>query len=336
VNTNKTVAERERSDGGLAEALQDFSAEFVRCWKQLPNKGLFWGLLSAWLVLFQVLGSSTMGYVVTPSLFGWMLNAYGKVGSGDSHGALIPLVVLVLLWWKRKELLRLPNAAWWPGLLVLAFALGLHVCGYLVQEARVSIVALFVGIYGIMGISWGRPWLRATFFPFVLFAFCVPIGSLTEQISFPLRLLVTKIVTTICPALLGIEVNRVGTHLFSPDGKFEYEIAAACSGIRSLIATVAIAVIYGFLSFPSWWKRLLLVLSAFPLAVLGNVFRMLTIVIAAEIGGQEAGSYVHEGGPLGILSLLPYVPAIGGLLLLGRWMEGTKPRSAPQPAEAAT
>jgi exosortase/archaeosortase family protein len=69
---------------------------------------------------------------------------------------------------------------------------------------------------------------------------------------------------------------------------------------------------------------------AFPLSVLGNLFRMLCIIVAAEMGGQNAGNYVHEGGPFGIISLLPYVPAILGLLLTGRWLE-KKFNSAEKP-----
>jgi hypothetical protein len=60
---------------------------------------------------------------------------------------------------------------------------------------------------------------------------------------------------------------------------------------------------------------------AFPLAVLGNLARMLLIIVAAEIGGQPWGNYVHEGGPLGIISLVPYLPAIIGLMIVGRLME---------------
>ncbi len=85
------------------------------------------------------------------------------------------------------------------------------------------------------------------------------------------------------------------------------------------------AVIYGWLAFPKLWKRTLVIASAFPLAVMGNLVRMLTIVIASELCGPAAGSYVHDGGPLGIISLLPYVPAVAGLLLLGHWLRDRPP-----------
>ena len=55
---------------------------------------------------------------------------------------------------------------------------------------------------------------------------------------------------------------------------------------------------------------------------------MLAIVIAAEIGGQEWGNYIHEGGPGGLLSLLPYVPAFFGLMLLERFLRGPEPSPA--------
>ena len=88
--------------------------------------------------------------------------------------------------------------------------------------------------------------------------------------------------------------------------------------MRSLIAIFLLATIYGFFVFRSPWIRLLLMALALPFSVLGNLARMLLIIVAAEIGGQSWGNYVHEGGPLGIISLVPYLPAMVGLLLVGR------------------
>ena len=296
---------------------------FASCWQRLPDKGLFFALLAAWLALFHFVGNSTFGYVDTPSLFHWMYNAYNSQSptADDGHGNLIPFVVLGLFWWKRKELLAQPLKTWWPGLILLAVGLALHVVGYVVQQPRVCILALFTGLYGLMGLAWGRNWLRVSFFPFFLFLFMVPLGSLTEPITFPLRMLVCKVVAFLCHNLLAIDVVRDGTQLFNGMRTYQYEVAAACSGIRSLVAILAIAIIYAFMVFRTWGKQALLIASALPLAVIGNVFRMMTIILAAECGGQSWGNYVHEGGPFGVLSLLPYMPAIIGLMLLGRWLE---------------
>jgi exosortase len=314
---------------------RSFRAEFADCWQRLPNKALFFGLLAAWLALFQFLGNATFGYIDTASLLRWMAKAYwnpvepedhvygiGYFMSGftdDGHGFLIPVVVLALLWWKREKLLSLSNRLWWPGMILLAGALLLHLVGYLVQQPRVSIVALFAGIYALTGLVWGAGWLRATFFPCILFVFCIPVTSIGEPITFPLRNFVAKIVTIISNDVLGMSVIREGTQIFNSAHTYGYEVAAACSGLRSLIAILALATIYGFITFESGWKRCLVVLSAVPLAVIGNVLRMMCIIIAAEMSGQKLGNYVHEST---FFSLLPYVPAVIGMMFLGRWLKG--------------
>ena len=317
--------------------LEDFRIQFMECWHRLPNKGLFLVLLFAWLALFQFLGNSTLGYISTPSLLQWMHTVYtaeDASGSDDGRGRFIPFVVLVLFWWKRKQLLALPLNTWWPGLLLVAMALVLHLFGYLVQQTHISIVALFTGIYGLMGLAWGRQWLRESFFPFILFVFCVPLGWSAATITFPLQLLVCRIVEFICHNILAIDIVREGTKIMDPTGRYQYEVAAACSGIRSLFATLAVAIIYAMLCFRPWWKRGVLMVSAVPLAVLGNTIRMMAIVLAAEFWGQGAGNYVHEGGKFGIISLLPYLAAFGGLMLLGYWLGESPSKSAVPPAPA--
>ena len=319
------------SGNQISKPFADVWQDSVSCWRQLPNKGLFFVLLAAWLAVYHFFGNSLLGYVHSPSLFKGMYEAYNvpNPASDDGHGNFVPFLVMGLFWWKRKELLALPLQIWWPGLLILGAGMVLHILGYALQQPRLSIVALFTGIYGLMGLAWGPAWLRKSFFPFFLFIFCIPLGGTANYITFPLRLLVTWLVE-MTAHLLGIDVIRMGTQLFDSSGTYQYEVAAACSGIRSLIAIFLLATIYGFMTFRSPWKRLLLMASAFPLAVLGNLARMLFIIVAAELGGQETGNYVHASS---IFSLIPYVPAIVGLLVLGRFME--KRWGSDEPAEPA-
>src|SRR3974390_909797 len=114
--------------------LEDFRIQFLECWRRLPNKGVFLVLLAAWLALFHFLGNGTLGYIRTPSLLTWMRLAYSSNpdahGADDSHRQLVPVVVIGLFWGKRKQLLALPLRAWWPGLLLVALALCLHLAGY--------------------------------------------------------------------------------------------------------------------------------------------------------------------------------------------------------------
>ena len=320
--------------------LEDFRIEFLDCWQRMPNKGFFLVLLAAWLTLFQFLGNSTLGYINTPSLLEWMNAAYqfnhDPGANDDSYGRWIPFIVLGLFWWKRKQLVAQPLRTWWPGLLLLVGALVLHLLGYMAQQPKLSIFAMFAGVYGLMGLAWGPAWLRESFFPYALLVFCIPLGWAGVSLTFPLRMIVMRAVEFICNNILAIDVMREGTRLIDPSGRYGYEVAAACSGMRSLIATAAVAVIYAMVSFRSWWRRVVLIASALPLAVLGNVVRMLAIVIAAEIWGQEAGKAVDDGGPGGVFALLPYIPAFAGLLLLGRWIEEKRPgKAAPSETNKA-
>lgn len=281
-------------------------------------------------MLFQFLGNSTLGYIHTPSLFQWMSNAYnsGGVSNDDALGDLIPFLVIGLFWWKRRELMQLPLRIWPPALMLVALGLALHILGYVTQEPRLSIVALFTGIYGLMGSAWGPAWLRKSFFPFFLFIFSVPLSAVIEPITFPLRILVSELVEWVAHGILGIGVLRMGTQLFDPLGAYQYDVAAACSGIHSLVAIFLFATVCGFMMFRSPWKRLFMMALAFPFAVLGNLLRMLLIIIAAEIGGQQWGDRVHESV---IISLLPYIPIFLGLLFVGWWLgKKSDPNKGPQ------
>lgn len=313
---------------GLSEEIRSY-------WRQLPDKGLFFGLLLVWALLFQFLGNSSFGYVPSASLFKFMAVAYNteSVTADDGHGNLIPFLVLGILWWKRDDLLAKPLRTWWPALILVLLGLVLHMVGYVVQQQRLSIVGLFVGLYGLTGLVWGLNWLKATFFPFFLFAFMVPLGSLTEKITFPLRLMVTWVVEHLFNDLLGVGVIRAGTQLFNPMGTYQYEVAAACGGMRSLIAIFLISITYGFLVFRSPWKRLVMVAASLPLAVIGNVVRLSFIVAAGEIGGQEMGNKVHDDT---FISILPYIPAILGVMYIGRFLEKTEPGLATNLTPAKT
>ncbi len=274
-------------------ARPSFMEELKDCWRQFPEKYLFLGLVIPWVLLFHFLGNSTFGYMNTPSLLEWLAGAYNSPLKDDDHGAFIPFLFLGLAWWKRQELLDAPKRLWWPGLFILAAACLLHVFGYMVQQPRVSAAAMFLGIYGLIGVAWGPAFLRAIFFPFFLFAFCVPIGSLSGMITFPLRMLVTHISVAIAQ-ILGVDVIQDGSRIFNEARTFQYDVAPACSGIRSLIALFLLATVYAFMVFKAWWPRLVIIVMAMPLAIAGNVVRITTIILVGKAFGHDAGVMIEQ------------------------------------------
>jgi exosortase len=252
------------------------------------------------------------------------------LGADEAYTWFVPLIVLFLLWNRRQELVALSKRVYFPALLILGCGILLHLLGYMIQQARLSVLGFILGLHGLTGLIWGPKWLLATLPPFALLGFCMPIGALGDVISFPLRMFATKVTALISQIILGIPVRQNGTQLFDPGGTYQYEVAAACGGIRSLTAILAFGVIYGYLRFDTAWRRLVLVLAGIPLAVVANVFRLTLIILAAEAFGQQAGDYVHESS---WLSLAPYIPSIGGVLLLGWWISEER-RAKPRPVVA--
>jgi len=315
---------------GVVETLW---TELRSYWERLPNRGLFLWLFGAWVLLFQFLGNGVRGYFDTASIYVWMFRAYnGGSATDESHGNLIPFVVLWLMWWKRKDLVAGALRSWTPGIFFVVIGLALHLFGFAVQYTPISIAGMFTGLYGLMGLAWGPAFLRASFFPFVLFIFSVPLGRVVEPITFNLRLLMSNLVEFVARGVLGIDVVRQGTGLFDAAGGFQYDVAAACSGLRSLWAMFVLATAYGYVTFRSTWPWVALMAAAFPLAVIGNAFRLLLIIVVAKVAGKTWGDWVHENP---VFSLLPYVPVTLGLAWMTQWLTKLREALAKERAKEA-
>jgi len=298
-------------------------------WALLPNKTFLFALAAAWVLLFHFLGNSTMGYFRTNSLFGWMFDIYMSQSGEDQYGLLIPFVVLILFWWKRRDLVAGSLGFWWPAFFLVTGALVLHVVGFMVQEPKLSLIAFLIGLFGLTGLVWGKHWLRASLFPFFLLVFCMPTGDLANMLTLRLRLLVSWLVYVIAHLGLAPDLIRDGTQIFDRDHTFAFEVAAACSGIHSLVALLALTTIYGFAHFKSPGKRLIMIFFALPLAVFGNVARLCFTIFVAETFGQDAAKAVEN--KFGFITI---VVAILCIFCISRWLEGPEDSPARQTTSA--
>lgn len=298
-------------------------------WRQIPNRGFFFALATAWVVLFCFLGNTTFNYLDSPSLPAWMFLIYTSPLVDDGHGLLIPFVVLALFWWRRKELVAQPLGLWWPALGLIALALLLHILGFISQQQRLSVIGFLLGLYGLTGLAWGKHWLKASFFPFFLLMFCIPVAEYADPLTMPLRLMVSRIVEIIAHLGLSPDLVRDGVRLMDAQRTFAYEVAAPCSGIHSLVALFALATIYGFVVFKPMWKRVVMMLIALPLAVLGNVVRLSFTIGVAEAFGQHWGKAVETDA-----GYITFAVAIGCAYWVARWLEKGEPALVEKTAAA--
>ncbi|MCF7688398.1 MAG: EpsI family protein [Cephaloticoccus sp.] len=243
--------------------------------------------------VFQFWGNATQGYIESNSLFYWWGFQWANAASEMEHGWMILGLSLWLFWRNALQLPVAPNPAQ-PGraLLAMGVGLGLHVLGYAVQQSRISILGLLVFVWGVLVLAGGKRWGRAAAFPLAFMIFALPINVL-DTAGFWLRMWVIEASHTLAH-WSGIEVVRNGTQLFSPDGRYQYDVAAACSGVRSLLALTALSLLVGYLNLRSWWARGLVLVLSFPFTYLGNVVRISAIILAAQLWGQDAGMIVHE------------------------------------------
>jgi exosortase len=303
-----------------------FWSEFQDYWSRVPEKWLFLTMLAGWCALFQFVGISSFNFGTTePSLFEWMDHTWNAPAMDCGHGPLMPFVVAILFWVKRRELAASLAGPWWPGLAVLGLALLIHFLGFLAQQPRVSMIALFLGLYALIGVVWGWRTMWLSSFPMVLFAFCMPLGNAAELVTLPLRMVSVTVTRMICHGVLDIDVMQRGTSLLDPKGKYEFDVVAACSGIRGLVASLVVASVFAMVSLRATWKRFLILLSTVPLAICGNVLRLTVVILVGQAYGQTTAKWVHDW--FGYVTYLTV--NIGCLLVLAHWLrENPSPKSA--------
>jgi exosortase len=218
----------------------------------------------------------------------WMGNDY------YSHGLLIPLVSLFLAVQRIRndrtiQLRSLRGES--GGLLVVAGALALFL--YFVNS-RAYYLAAFVMVVLIAGLVWslaGFVLLRKLLFPIGYLLLMTPL-PFVDRITLPLALF-----TGVCAGglvrFLGLDVTIVGNAVSLPNA--EMVIGAQCSGINSMIALTSLLALAAYLLEGPLWGRLLLVLMAIPLAMLGNILRVASLLfVARAYGANAAFVYYHD------------------------------------------
>jgi exosortase A len=198
-----------------------------------------------------------------------------------AHGYVILPIALWLTWRKRHYLAAIPTNTDWRALIVI-LPLGL---GWL--AARVGGVQV-IEQYALVGILISTVWLvmglgilRALAFPLAFLLLMVPNGEglIPRLIDF------TGSFTVAAVKLIGIPVFREGPYFTLPSG--EWNVVEGCSGLRYLISSITLGVLYAYLTYRTLWKRVAFSLAAVIVPVFANGMRATLIVLIAHYSDMK-------------------------------------------------
>lgn len=245
-------------------------------------------------------------------------NVFNEPLEDMSYGWYIPLFSLYVLWQERRKIVESLGK---PSVIGLLFVLPSLLVGFLgIRGLQVRFEILgFIGL--LFGLTWtffGRRTVGSAIFPIGFLLFCMPLHSYLDLVTIHLRLLAVSIAAGTLQGC-GVEIVRQGTMLASPTGVFAIDIAEPCSGLRSLFAMMALTAGYAYFTQPTWFRRGLLFALSIPIAILGNVSRIFSIVIvAATCSADFATGFYHDySGYIVFLVAILLMVATGGLITKG-------------------
>ena len=211
-----------------------------------------------------------------------------------SFGWYVPLFSLYVVWTERRKILDSLGAPSWAGLLAALPFLALGFLGVRGVQLRFEIVA-FVGL--LITVPWaffGKKTAKAILFPALFLLFCIPLATFLDVVTVHLRLLASSTAFAVARGV-GANIVQQGTMVGAADGSFAIDVADPCSGLRSLFALMALTAGYAYFTQPTWLRRGILFAASVPIAILGNVMRILTIVLVANFASSDfATGFYHD------------------------------------------
>ena len=232
----------------------------------------------------------------------WLHNPY------YGHGFLV-LLVSGSIFWLRRCNLKLEKRSL-LGAAVLGAGLVLYVLAFIWRMQPLAAFSLLIVVFGIVTYLCGNERAKLFTFPILFLIFMIPMPFLTSM-SYHLQTIVTHSSAAIA-YLAGIPTIVTGNQIELSSAIFS--IGVPCSGISSLISLSALAAILAFLVDGPFWKRTILFLSAFPIAIVANAFRVGSILIVANKWGSEVAiDFFH-----GFSGILLFLVAVALLFLVVR------------------
>jgi exosortase D (VPLPA-CTERM-specific) len=272
----------------------------VIIWKEAP---LWWAVLALTVVAAGVAFSEGL----------WQMFHIWDSSEEYSYGYLIPFVTVFFIWNKREALKTVAFHGSWMGLAVVLAGVSLLVVGELATIYTIVQYGFLVVVAGAVLAGLGWPAFRSIATPLAILAFMVPLPQfLFQNLSSGLQLLSSNLGVWVIQQF-GISVASEGNVIDL--GAYKLQVVEACSGLRYLFPLMTFGFIAAYLYKAPLWKRATVFLSAIPITVLMNSFRIGVIGVTVEYWGEGmADGFLHD-----FEGWIVFM-ACTGVLLLEMWL----------------
>jgi exosortase len=245
----------------------------------------------------------------------WMIERWSRRDTYYSHGFLVPFISLFIVWLKRDRLSKIKPKPTNLGWLFFASGILIHTVSAIWEVYFTSGFSLILTISGLVLLFLGKEFLRELMFPISFLLFMIPLPEVAiANISFRLKIFAAQI-STFLVNKLGIPAIREGSIIRTAHSYLVVE--DPCSGIRSLIALIALGALMAYFSNISKVKKAILFVSSIPIAVGTNVIRITTLCLVSEMYGPKlATGWFHD-----TMGVVVFVIAFLALSLVAKLLE---------------
>lgn len=243
------------------------------------------------------------------------------------HGVLVLLIVIWLIWERRRAVISEPAE---PRPIVGSVLFGIGLLLYVLGRSQ-DILIFAIGaqvpvLAGALLIMQGKGALRSLWFPILYLVFMVPLPSLfVDAVTAPLKQWISVIAENVL-YFAGYPIARSGVTLSI--GQYQLLVADACSGLHSMFSLSALGLLYMYLvGRAAWLHNLIMAATILPIAFAANIARVMILVLITYHLGDEAGQgFLHQSaGMVLIITALLFFFLLDGVL--SRLLPGKRPVS---------
>jgi exosortase len=263
---------------------------------------------TAWFLIASLTGLLVYSY--WPGL----MNARSSWSNPQySHGWIVPLCTVALLFWWRRPVGEVAMSARLAGLGLLLGSFGLRLFCAWFRIVTIDMYTFVPALAGVFLMAGGWRMFRWAWAPIAILIFMYPLpDEATRYLLGPLQTLATM-VSTFALQTLGLDAYRDGNRIVLGDTQV-LGVVDACSGLRMLTIFVWLCLMIVLVGGGEWWENVVIALSAIPIALIVNATRITVTGVMYTINAEIAEKIFHDWAGYFMM------PMALGLLFLEQWV----------------